>query len=327
VAFPFLEPVPLDVPGYHEEISSPLDLSTVQLRLQSGRYSDPSRMTVDLALIWANCRAFNRPDAPVVGAAAAAEAALAREWAAAGVWRAAPPPADWPAAAAGVLRALVESVPAAAWFAQPPAAADAPGYHDALARAGVPHVDLGAITTRLAEGGYAGPAALASDAAAAWAAAEAGHGAGHALASAAAATRDAFDRLWAAAGLPPAPAPAPEAGPGWEEAARRVLDGVSALPEAALFLRPVTEEDVEGYFDVIKAPMDLGTVRRRLLRKQYGAPAEALADARLVWRNCHVFNDVEDEVYAWGVRCEAAFEAAWTAAGLPGGGGSVMRDD
>jgi hypothetical protein len=323
VAFPFLEPVPLDVPGYHEEISSPMDLSTVQLRLQNGQYADPSRMAADLALIWANCRAFNRPDAPVVGAAAAAEAALAREWAAVGVWRAAPPPADWPAAAAGVLRALVESVPAAAWFAQPPTAADAPGYHDALAHAGVPHVDLGAITTRLAEGGYAGPAALAADAAAAWAAAEAGHGAGHALASAAAAMRDAFDRLWAAACLPPAPA----AGPGWEEAARRVLDGVAALPEAALFLRPVTEEDVEGYFDVIKAPMDLGTVRRRLLRKQYGAPAEALADARLVWSNCHVFNDVEDEVYAWGVRCEAALEAAWTAAGLPGGGGSVMRDD
>ncbi|KAJ5129848.1 uncharacterized protein N7515_005887 [Penicillium bovifimosum] len=61
-AWPFLEPVNREaVPHYYEAIDSPIDLSTIEERLESdpGRYATPKDLVGDLSLMFSNCRQFN----------------------------------------------------------------------------------------------------------------------------------------------------------------------------------------------------------------------------------------------------------------------------
>jgi hypothetical protein len=60
-AWPFLDPVSLDdVPGYADTIETPMDLSTVQSKLDSGaHYLTLNALAADLRLIATNCIKFN----------------------------------------------------------------------------------------------------------------------------------------------------------------------------------------------------------------------------------------------------------------------------
>ena len=53
-------------------------------------------------------------------------------------------------------------------------------------------------------------------------------------------------------------------------------------PEAVLFSAPVSDADAPGYSKVVSRPMDLGTIKSRLQRKQYQHPADVYADIRQV---------------------------------------------
>ncbi|KAI9675709.1 MAG: histone acetyltransferase [Caeruleum heppii] len=59
-AWPFLNPVNKDeVPDYYKVITSPMDLSTVEERLESDFYTHPKDLVADLKLIFSNCRQYN----------------------------------------------------------------------------------------------------------------------------------------------------------------------------------------------------------------------------------------------------------------------------
>ncbi len=59
-AWPFLNPVNRDdVPEYYEVITSPMDLSTVEERLERDTYAAPKDLVTDLKLIFSNCRQYN----------------------------------------------------------------------------------------------------------------------------------------------------------------------------------------------------------------------------------------------------------------------------
>lgn len=59
-AWPFLKPVNKDeVPGYYKVITSPMDLSTVEERLEQDFYASPKELVEDLKLIVNNCRQYN----------------------------------------------------------------------------------------------------------------------------------------------------------------------------------------------------------------------------------------------------------------------------
>ena len=77
-AWPFLDPVCLDdVPGYTDTVETPMDLSTVQSKLDSGvHYLTLNALAADLRLIAANCIKFN---AGVAGAEEFVQTALAFE--------------------------------------------------------------------------------------------------------------------------------------------------------------------------------------------------------------------------------------------------------
>ncbi|EDN05621.1 histone acetyltransferase GCN5 [Histoplasma capsulatum] len=59
-AWPFLNPVNRDeVPDYYNVIVSPMDLSTMEERLECDSYPSPKDLVADLKLIFSNCRQYN----------------------------------------------------------------------------------------------------------------------------------------------------------------------------------------------------------------------------------------------------------------------------
>ncbi|KAJ9300992.1 hypothetical protein DTO271G3_2156 [Paecilomyces variotii] len=71
-AWPFLNPVNRDeVPDYYDVITSPMDLSTMEEKLEHDAYTAPKELVRDLQLIFSNCRQYN--DATTVYAKCAAK--------------------------------------------------------------------------------------------------------------------------------------------------------------------------------------------------------------------------------------------------------------
>lgn len=65
-----------------------------------------------------------------------------------------------------------------------------------------------------------------------------------------------------------------------------------ALP----FVKPVTTDDAPNYFEVIKHPMDLQTVKKKLSNHEYRNKEEFAADVRLIFTNCYKFNPPSDAI-------------------------------
>ena len=64
-AQPFLEPVDWELYGLHdypEVVTHPMDLGTIQSKLEEGRYKDPSAFAADVRLVWDNCLKYNMPN-------------------------------------------------------------------------------------------------------------------------------------------------------------------------------------------------------------------------------------------------------------------------
>lgn len=95
--------------------------------------------------------------------------------------------------------------------------------------------------------------------------------------------------------------------------ALRTLNELVKLQEARSFLLPVDKlwpfESLHSYFDVIRQPMDLGTIRGKLDNGEYGTDPHAFAeDVRLVWSNAMTFNPPDTIVYQQARSLSEKFE-------------------
>lgn len=63
------------------------------------------------------------------------------------------------------------------------------------------------------------------------------------------------------------------------------------------FLTPVNKDEVHDYYDVIKEPMDLGTMEQKLEKDQYEVVEDFVKDVLLIVRNCKRYN-AENTPYA-----------------------------
>ncbi|KAJ2902971.1 hypothetical protein GGI21_004488, partial [Coemansia aciculifera] len=81
-----------------------------------------------------------------------------------------------------------------------------------------------------------------------------------------------------------------------------VLRKVSRHPDAFPFMRPVDVllDGCPTYYDVVKQPMDLGTVKRKLESGQYSNSKQFESDVRLMLDNCYLFNPPGTPVYLMG---------------------------
>ncbi|KAI8929393.1 hypothetical protein BC831DRAFT_444255, partial [Entophlyctis helioformis] len=69
---------------------------------------------------------------------------------------------------------------------------------------------------------------------------------------------------------------------------------------------------IPHYPTIVKHPMDLSTMRRKLDNGVYDTAAEFEADMRLMFNNCYAFNPPGTDVYNLGKRLESAFDAKWS---------------
>ncbi|KAK8156569.1 hypothetical protein IWX90DRAFT_99500 [Phyllosticta citrichinensis] len=75
------------------------------------------------------------------------------------------------------------------------------------------------------------------------------------------------------------------------EAAEKVLMELKAMTEhAAPFLQRVNKRDAPDYYQVIKQPMDIGTMIKKLKSLQYRSKKEFVDDLNLIWSNCLKYN-------------------------------------
>lgn len=98
-----------------------------------------------------------------------------------------------------------------------------------------------------------------------------------------------------------------------EEALRRMAKLVNWLlnrPDAAPFSEPVDWRAMElfDYPKIVKKPMDLGTVKRKLDRDQYVDIEECAQDIRLIWTNCKTYNADGSDFYLLASSFSKRFE-------------------
>ncbi|KAK8791226.1 hypothetical protein WA171_002175 [Blastocystis sp. BT1] len=82
------------------------------------------------------------------------------------------------------------------------------------------------------------------------------------------------------------------------------------MPESEPFLEPVPwkEWGLDDYPRIIKQPMDLGTVNKKMTAGEYKDIFEFAYDMRLIWRNCCTYNQEGAEIYAVGKKLSDVFE-------------------
>lgn len=86
------------------------------------------------------------------------------------------------------------------------------------------------------------------------------------------------------------------------------------------FLQPVDpiEQGVPHYFNVIKEPMDLSTIQKKLNEGIYYNGDEFESDIRLMFRNSYVFNPEGTPVNVMGHKLESYFDSRWIERPIPG---------
>ncbi|XP_045508101.1 uncharacterized protein LOC123703935 [Colias croceus] len=77
------------------------------------------------------------------------------------------------------------------------------------------------------------------------------------------------------------------------------------------FLIPVNTKQFPQYKKVIKNPMDLSTIKRKLQEAGYKSKDEFAADVRLIFSNCEVFNEDDSPVGRAGHAMRHFFETRW----------------
>ena len=76
------------------------------------------------------------------------------------------------------------------------------------------------------------------------------------------------------------------------------------------FYKPVDAKllGLHDYHDIIKKPMDLGTVKRKMDEREYKNASEFVADVRLIFTNCYKYNPPDHDVVVMGRKLQDVFE-------------------
>ncbi len=89
----------------------------------------------------------------------------------------------------------------------------------------------------------------------------------------------------------------------------RELFGKKHSAYAWPFYKPVDAValGLHDYHDIIKTPMDLGTVKAKLDRRDYADADEFAADVRQIFKNCYTYNPPTHDVVSMAKKLEGVF--------------------
>ncbi|XP_021349026.1 bromodomain-containing protein 3-like isoform X3 [Mizuhopecten yessoensis] len=76
------------------------------------------------------------------------------------------------------------------------------------------------------------------------------------------------------------------------------------------FYKPVdaTLLGLHDYHEIIKKPMDLGSIKRKLETREYSCPSEFAEDLRLIFTNCYRYNPPDSDVVMMAKKLQDVFE-------------------
>ena len=126
----------------------------------------------------------------------------------------------------------------------------------------------------------------------------------------------------AASEEPPSPAAIPEGPPAAKKKkltkmdkdltiCHTVISEMEALEHAWPFLFPVNTKQFPTYKKVIKVPMDIATIKKKLDNHGYKIRDEFVTDVRLIFTNCELFNEDDSPVGKAGHAMRTHFENRW----------------
>ncbi|GLH00900.1 LOW QUALITY PROTEIN: Homeotic protein female sterile [Gryllus bimaculatus] len=93
---------------------------------------------------------------------------------------------------------------------------------------------------------------------------------------------------------------------------KALLEDLEAHDEAWPFLLPVNTKQFPTYRKIIRSPMDLSTIKRKLQDAVYKSREEFCADVRLIFNNCETFNEDDSPVGKAGHSMRSFFETRWS---------------
>jgi hypothetical protein len=92
----------------------------------------------------------------------------------------------------------------------------------------------------------------------------------------------------------------------------KTLTALKKHRKAVAFLKPVdvVAFNIPDYLDIVKQPMDLGTISQKLEAHHYSSVDAFLADIQLIFYNCYLYNNAQDPVSLDAKKLEEVF-AKW----------------
>ena len=88
----------------------------------------------------------------------------------------------------------------------------------------------------------------------------------------------------------------------WDKAAKRLINSLWRVNSAQIFHHPVDPDrlQIPDYFEIVKDPIDFGTIKQRLNHNYYFQMKEVIDDIQRCFDNCLLFNGEDSLV---GDRC------------------------
>lgn len=90
-----------------------------------------------------------------------------------------------------------------------------------------------------------------------------------------------------------------------------LIEEMEASDESWPFLFPVNTKQFPTYKKIIKNPMDITTIKKRLENGVYKTREEFCDDVRLIFANCEVFNEDDSPVGKAGHAMRNLFDTRW----------------
>jgi hypothetical protein len=91
-----------------------------------------------------------------------------------------------------------------------------------------------------------------------------------------------------------------------------LLSELGGHDESWPFLQPVNTKQFPTYKKIIKTPMDISTIRKKLNDGMYKLRDEFREDVNLMFRNCEIFNEDDSPVGKSGHNMRVFFDQRWS---------------
>ena len=92
---------------------------------------------------------------------------------------------------------------------------------------------------------------------------------------------------------------------------KTVINEMCKNDNAWPFMEKVDEQSYPDYYELIKEPMDLETIKTKLKAKKYKTKEQFAYDCRLIFDNCEYFNEDDSQIGQAGHKLRAYFETKW----------------